>query len=254
MPTRPMTQSPKQPAQNGDWDPADTARFLTVPDARPGAVALLSGGLDSAIMVAAALQGGDSIHPLYVHQGFLWEDAERKAVERFLASLSGNSAGRLHPLVSSTLEAPSGFSTRWAVDSDQAPPHALMPDESVYLPGRNLALLTQAAMLAYTAGVTRIQLGILDCNPFPDGTASFFRAFEAAAGEAMNWEVRVETPLRHLTKTEVLERGIRFELGLTLSCIRPREGLHCGLCAKCAEREKAFRQAGLVDPSPHAGR
>lgn len=211
------------------------------------AVVLLSGGLDSAIMAAIAVEHGDAIWPLYVRQGFVWEKEEIRAVRRFLGELDAPDQVRELAIVS--LDVPPHFASRWALESDAEFPDQDSPDEAVYLPGRNLALLTQAAIHAYAVAARRIQLGVLAGNPFPDATETFFRSFERTSREAMEYDFRVELPLAHLTKTEVLERGAGFPLEFTLSCIRPRDGAHCGRCNKCAERQMAFRRARIADPT-----
>lgn len=229
--------------------PAARGRLAPLPPLRPGVVALMSGGLDSAVMAGLAVDRGDTILPLYIRQGFVWEDEEEAAVRAFLRSLSPRSPASILPLRVSALPVPGDFPQRWALDADRPAPDASSPDEAVYLPGRNLALLTQAAMAAYAHGFGRIQMGSLSGNPFPDATPEFFRAFERTVLEAMRWTIRVETPLRTLTKTEALELGLPYRLERTLSCIRPSGGAHCGRCNKCAERRLAFTRAGLPDPT-----
>lgn len=216
----------------------------------PGSVALLSGGVDSAVMTALAAERGERVKPLYVRQGFVWEHDEIDAVHRFLGSLRGRSgAPWIDPLEVVMLSAPGSFASRWALDAGADPPGEASPDEAVFLPGRNLALLTQAALAGYGERLGRIQIGLLAGNPFPDSSPAFLRAFERTASQALGIEVTVETPLAGLTKTEVLELGAHFDLRHTLSCIRPRGAGHCGACNKCAERRAAFRRAGVPDPA-----
>jgi 7-cyano-7-deazaguanine synthase len=203
-------------------------------------------------MAAMALERGETIWPLYVKQGFIWEDEEIAATQRFLENLPREFAPQAQGLTVGRVEAPKGHASRWAFDEDVEAPGAQSPDEAVYLPGRNLSLLTQGALLANSVGVVRLQLGLLAGNPFSDSTPEFLRSFEATADAAMGRRLRVETPLSHLTKMEVLMRGIRFDLSETLSCIRPRGGEHCGACNKCAERLLAFKRAGLNDPARYA--
>jgi 7-cyano-7-deazaguanine synthase len=245
-------RTPMADARNGSHPPAASPNgALNAPDSRAGVLALLSGGLDSAIMVGLAIDRGDTVFPLYVRQGFLWEDEEERAVRRFLAALDRPARGRIEPLLLTTLSAPARFAGDWALDASRPAPAADSADEAVFLPGRNLALLTQAALAAWAHGLSRIQLGSLSTNPFPDATAEFFRAFERSAFEAMRRPLRVELPLGRLTKTEALELGSRFPLELTLSCIRPLDGMHCGACNKCAERQLAFGRARLADPTAY---
>lgn len=214
-------------------------------------VALFSGGIDSAVMVGIAAGRGDAVFPLYVRQGFVWEDEEVAMARRFLGSLAGG-GGEVRPLAEARLSVPSDFSGRWALDASAQAPDLDSPDEAVYLPGRNLALLTQAAIHAATVGAERIELGILAANPFPDATAGFFRAFETAASAGLSRPVRIDTPLAAMDKTAVLREGSRFDLSLTLTCIRPGGGRHCGACNKCAERRRAYARAGLPDPAVYS--
>lgn len=224
-------------------------KFIDLPPERPGVVVLLSGGLDSAVMAGLAVDQGDPILPLFVRQGFVWEDEEEAAVRRFLRELDAYAPGLVRPLLVSTISAPRELAGTWAVDPAQPAPDARSADEAVYLPGRNLALLTQASLAAYTHGVTRIQIGALSSNPFPDATSAFFRSFENSVLEAMRWPISVEVPLGNVTKTEALELGLRYRLETTLSCIRPASGIHCGACNKCEERRVAFVQARVPDPT-----
>lgn len=228
-------------------------------DASRAVVVLLSGGLDSAVMVGMAVDAGDHVHPLHVRQGFLWEEEEGAAIVRYLAALEAERAARgasgaIHPLQTVALGAPGSFASRWALDPSEPVPGADTPDEAVFLPGRNLALLTQGAILAHSVGASRVQLGVLRHNPFPDATAEFFAAFEAVAGLALAREIRVERPLGGMEKREVLARGAgRYPLRHSLSCIRPFEGTHCGRCNKCEERRRAYADLGLEDPAPTRG-
>lgn len=215
-------------------------------------VALASGGLDSAAMIGLSLEAGDTVHPLYVRQGFLWEEEEIAALRDFLAALAPGRAEGLRPLEVVALTAPSSFASRWALDGDRPVPAADSPDDAVFLPGRNLALLTQAAILAHGVGAGRVQLGVLATNPFPDATDEFFALFERAASTGLGIPIRVERPLGAMTKIDAIRAGERFPLGRTLSCIRTVGGRHCGACNKCEERRAAFARAGAADPTEYA--
>ncbi|MBI4343187.1 MAG: 7-cyano-7-deazaguanine synthase, partial [Candidatus Omnitrophica bacterium] len=69
---------------------------------------------------------------------------------------------------------------------------------------------------------------------------------------ALGVPLRILTPLRRLTKVEVIQRSREAPLALTFSCLRPRGRRHCGRCNKCAERQRAFRQARVADPTRYA--
>jgi 7-cyano-7-deazaguanine synthase len=115
-------------------------------------------------------------------------------------------------------------------------------------------LLSKAAVFCALHKIDTIAVGSLGHNPFPDATPKFFRDFATAAGEALNFRIKIIAPFRALTKEQVVRSGLRLRLPLHLSfsCIAPRRGLHCGHCNKCAERQKAFRDVGMEDVTRYA--
>src|SRR5262245_28415596 len=137
---------------------------------------LLSGGLDSAVLLADEAARSD-VQPIYVSAGLAWEAAERAVVERLLASPLFR---RVRPLVTLTVEMRDVYAaTHWAVQG--RPPAYHTPDEDVYLPGRNVVLLAKAGVFCAGAGIGRLVLGTLGHNPFPDATPEF----RAAMGRAL---------------------------------------------------------------------
>src|SRR5437773_2004340 len=124
---------------------------------------LLSGGLDSAVLLADEASRGD-VQPVYVSVGLSWEDAERDMGARLLARLPAT-----RPLVSLRVDMSDVYAaTHWAMRGE--PPGYHTPDEDVYLPGRNIILLAKAAVFAAPARLDRIVIGTLEHNPFPDAT------------------------------------------------------------------------------------
>ncbi len=209
---------------------------------------LVSGGLDSAILVGTAARDHTAVQPLYVRQGLFWEEVELAHLRRFLAALPGNAVLPLHVLdlpVSDLYDR-----GHWSV-SGQAVPDAATPDEAVYLPGRNVLLLAKALLWCHLHDVPAVALGALGGNPFPDATPEFFADFAACVDRAVGGQVRVLRPFAAVHKADVMRRGADLPLHLTFSCIRPVRGAHCGRCNKCAERRRAFADAGLVDHTPY---
>jgi 7-cyano-7-deazaguanine synthase len=100
-------------------------------------------------------------------------------------------------------------------------------------------------------GIEQLAIGVLSTNPFPDATAGFFDAFQAAVEQGTGKRVRVLRPLADLTKCQVMELGRGLPLELTFSCIAPVAETHCGQCNKCAERQAAFRMARQPDPTSY---
>jgi len=220
---------------------------------------LLSGGLDSAVLAAHETQAA-TVLPLYVSVGLAWEPAELRMLERLLASPVF--AATMAPLSRVAFTMRDVYpSTHWAIRG--VPPAYDTPDEDVYLSGRNLVLLTKAAVVAARSGAHRIALGPLAGNPFPDGRPAFFAAMATALSLGLDHDVEIATPFLTWDKAQVIRRGVelRVPLELTLSCMNPGEEtsgasgalpMHCGRCSKCRERREAFAAAGVADPSVYA--
>ncbi|MCC7034082.1 MAG: 7-cyano-7-deazaguanine synthase [Acidobacteria bacterium] len=224
----------------------------------PGAtLVLLSGGLDSAVLVAHEAQRAHVL-PVYVSVGLAWEPLELAMVTRLLAHAALHE--RIAPLerVEFTMRdvyAPS----HWAIRG--TPPAYDTPDEDVYLTGRNLVLLAKAGVVAAARRAARIALGPLAGNPFPDARPTFFAAMEEALSLGLDHVLEVHVPFLQMHKEDVIRRGVELgvPLDLTLSCMNPvaptEAGgvpLHCGRCSKCRERRDAFAAIGLEDPAPFA--
>lgn len=210
---------------------------------------LASGGLDSAVLVAT-LARRHEVYPLYVRGGLNWERAERTLLRRFLAALRRRGA-RIAPLVEATLSVDALYGRRhWSV-SGRGVPGTRAAFASNYLPGRNLLLVSIAAVYCERFGIARIALALLGGNPFPDATPRFLRDIGRVAGTALGRRLVVRAPFRMLTKEEVIRRGRGLPLELTLSCAHPPGTRHCGACTKCQERRAAFVRAGVPDPTDY---
>jgi 7-cyano-7-deazaguanine synthase len=188
---------------------------------------LFSGGLDSAVLLAQERLAHQPVHPVHVRSGLAWEDAERRAIDRLLRApvLASGAA----PLTTLTVDMRDVYpDTHWAVTG--RPPAYDTPDEDVYLDGRNIVLLSKAAVLAARLGVGRIALGPLAGNPFPDATPEFFRTIARALSLGLGRDIEIATPLAALHKAQVIALGVELgvPLELSMSCMNPRGDRHCG--------------------------
>lgn len=211
---------------------------------------LLSAGLDSAVLAASEARS-TRVHPIYVSAGLAWEHSELAALDRLLAVPPF--VGRLSPLARLAFTVHDLYpSTHWALRG--APPDFDTPDEDVYLTGRNVALLSKAAIYCAQHGLGRIALGPLAGNPFPDATAEFFDAMGHAVSLGLAHPLAIDAPFAALHKSDVIRLGTELgvPLELTLSCMNPQDGLHCGRCSKCRERRDGFADAGVSDPTRYA--
>jgi 7-cyano-7-deazaguanine synthase len=211
---------------------------------------MLSGGLDSSILLGHLLVEGYRVRPFYVRSGLFWEEAELSAAGRFLGRTRERFAAA-GPLVVLDLPLADLYDGHWSLTGMSAP-DAASSDDAVYLPGRNALLLLKASLWCQLHGIGQLAIGVLGTNPFADATAGFFNAFEAVVNQCSSSRLTIVRPLAGLTKCQVMERGRGLPLELTFSCIAPVSGMHCGCCNKCAERQAAFRVVAWPDPTPYA--
>ena len=233
---------------------------------------LFSGGLDSAVLLVHEARTA-IVHPLYVSTGLAWEAEERLVATEILTLRA--LAGRVKPLVQLEFTMADLYPpTHWALTG--SPPAYDTPDEDVYLTGRNLVLITKASIYGAQHGVSRVALGSLAGNPFPDARPEFLAAMGTAASLGLNHRLDVAAPFSHMHKEDVIRLGIELGVPLenTLSCMNPdadQRGssgssgahpstrrmsgiMHCGACSKCRERQDAFRAAGVPDPTTYRAR
>ena len=210
---------------------------------------LISGGLDSAILLGDALRRDEAVHPIFVRCGLAWEAVEQTYLDRYLDALR---CPALKPLV--VLDQPVGdvYGKHWSIPGDNVP-NADSPDDAVFLPGRNVLLLAKALIWCHLQRVPAVALGSLQTNPFPDATPAFFHGFQEIVNQAMQGNVEVRLPFGGMKKIAVLRLGQGLPLEHTFSCVAPVGELHCGRCNKCAERKLAFADAGMLDPTRYAG-
>jgi 7-cyano-7-deazaguanine synthase len=211
---------------------------------------LASGGVESAALLRWSLERYERVTPLYVRTGARWEPAELGRLRRLVSAFRAPRLAR--PVV---LHVPVGdvYGRHWSL-TGRGVPGADSPDPAVYLPGRNLLLLGKAAVHGVLAGLDVLLLGTLKDNPFPDATPEFFEAMTRAIRLGLAAPLRIETPFRDLHKADVIRAARDVPWGETFSCIRPVGTRHCGACNKCAERRRAFAEAGIADPTRYAAR
>lgn len=222
------------------------------------AVVLLSGGLDSATVLAIARSEGFEIIALSFRYG------QRHDVEIVAAQSIARRAGVLrHVIVDIDLRV---FGAS-ALTSDLAVPKGRSATEIsegipiTYVPARNTIFLSYALALAEVSMADNIYMGVnaLDYSGYPDCRPEYIEAFEQMANLATKAGVEgrhltIHTPLMHQTKGEIITRGLKLgvDYGATISCYDPdTSGVACGECDACQLRLKGFADAGLADPVPY---
>ncbi len=216
------------------------------------AVVLLSGGLDSATVLAIAREQGFICHALSVDYG------QRHAVELEAARRVARAGGaREHRIMRIDFAGIGGSAlTDPAIAVPESPSRGI---PVTYVPARNTIMLSLALAWAEVLGARDVFIGVnvLDSSGYPDCRPEFVAAFTALAALATRAGVegspcRIHTPLIHWTKAEIIREGTRLgvEYGQTVSCYQAdADGGACGRCDACRLRRVGFAAAGLTDPT-----
>src|SRR3989441_7952775 len=163
-----------------------------------GTAVLLSGGLDSAVLLADEIhRSRGDVQPIYVSVGLAWESAERAAIAQLLASRPF--ASHVRRLASLSVDMRDVYAaTHWAIEG--RPPAYHTPDEDVYLPGRNIILLGKAGVFCAAVRIDRLALGTLGHNPFPDATPAFRSAMAEALSLGLAHALAIDAPFADMSK------------------------------------------------------
>lgn len=204
---------------------------------------LYSGGLDSSALICHLLSHGHTVWPVYVQSSLSWEKTELYWAQRFLKSIRSK---KLKPLIKVRLLLENAYEKNWSRTGKT--PGANSSDRDVFLPARNLLLITKALLVLTSKDVWALALGTLKGNPFPDATPNYFFQVEKLLGQSFRHPIKILTPFRDKTKKAVMQENRDCPFHLSFSCINPKEIRHCGKCNKCAERQRAFKELGLVQP------
>lgn len=220
----------------------------------PPTAVLASGGMDSCVLLAKVAEKGIA-HPIYVETGIPWEWAEKRTLNSFIQALDNPN---IKPVITLTLPVKALYGqSHWTMSGETVPEYDA-PDETVYIPGRNIILITLAAIWCSLNDVHHIVIGSLAGNPFPDATPDFFQSIANSNGMGLDHQLTVEAPMRHLHKEDILAANAKtLPLHLTLTCANPQAAnddtiIHCAECNKCRERHEAFVDAGIQDDTLYA--
>jgi 7-cyano-7-deazaguanine synthase len=212
-----------------------------------GVCVLASGGIESAALVADAASRSDAVYPLYVKNHLRWEEAEIFCLKQFLRNLR---ADNVKPLTIVDLTMKDLYEQHWSVTGTKVP-GSRTPDESVYLPGRNIVFLAKAGCFAALKGLSVVEIGILKGNPFKDSSKAFLDKMSDLLTMGLGADIKIRAPFSKMKKEEVILSYKRAPLELTFSCINPKGIEHCGECNKCHERRRAFSKAGVPDKTKY---
>jgi len=225
------------------------------------AIVLSSGGIDSTTAMAIAGSKGKQIYAL----SFRYGQRHSKEIEAAVKVAKALGA-KAHKIIDIDLRQ---FGSSALTDDIKVPKHDTLDDirkndiPVTYVPARNTIFLSYAMAWAEVLKAESIYIGVtaVDYSGYPDCRPDFIAAFEKMANLATKTGVtketllKIETPLIHLSKAQIIKTGIGLgvDYALTLSCYDPDEkGFSCGRCDSCLHRIKGFKEAGITDPTPYS--
>ena len=216
-------------------------------------IVLASGGMDSCVTAAMAGRENDDLAFLHFSYGQRTEAKERKAFND-IADHYG-----IEKRLDISIEHLAKIGGSSLTDENIAVTEADLASKEIptsYVPFRNANMLSVAVSWAEVIGADAIYIGAVaeDSSGYPDCRPEFYAAFQSAidTGTKPDTHIEIRTPIIHLTKAEIVKKGIELDapLHLTWSCYRS-ETLACGTCDSCALRLRGFDQAGVRDPIPY---
>jgi 7-cyano-7-deazaguanine synthase len=221
------------------------------------AIVLTSGGIDSTTVMAIAQSEGYDIYSLSFRYG------QRHAIEIEAAKkVAAFFNARKHLVLNIDLRIIGGsaLTDEIAVPKSRDEREISAGIPLTYVPARNTIFLSYALAWAEVLGLSDIFIGVnaIDYSGYPDCRPEYIAAFESMANLATRTgvegttRIRIKTPLIHMSKAEIIKRGIELgvDYSITHSCYDPLSGgKACGQCDSCLLRRKGFREAGIQDPA-----
>ena len=223
---------------------------------RKPAVVLVSGGMDSAVVLAIAREAGFDVHALSVRYGQR-HTSELDAADRVSKALGAHAHKTVHVDLRSI--GGSALTDDIAVPTDDDGHEIGVGIPSTYVPARNTIMLSVALGWAEVLGSTDLFCGVnaVDYSGYPDCRPEFIAGFEALANLATKAGVegsrfRVHAPLMRMSKADIVREGLRLgvDFSQTVSCYQAdADGRACGHCDACRLRAQGFAEAGVADPT-----
>jgi len=218
------------------------------------AIVLVSGGMDSCVTAAIARKGNDDLAFLHVSYGQLTESRERKAFNDIADHY------RIDERLDISIEHLAKIGGSSLTDKKMTVSEADLESKDIptsYVPFRNANMLSIAVSWAEVIGASAIYIGAVaeDSSGYPDCRPEFYNAFQKTidAGTKPDTHIEIRTPIIHLSKADIVKKGIELKapLHLSWSCYRS-ETRACGTCDSCALRLRGFERAGVPDPIDYA--
>lgn len=217
-------------------------------------VLCLSGGLDSTTALFSCLKAGDTVLPVLASYPSRHNMSERKAAREIVSTAYQMYQEKVMGEV--TIEVPDKVfdgSVSNLLKNGSTVPEGEYNEDNIQLtvvPNRNMIFISYAVAIAWSRGMDRVVLGVHagDHAVYPDCRPEFIVNMKRAVDFGTNGRIMLDAPFLYDTKTQVVKhaKAVGAPLELTYSCYRGGY-YHCGTCATCLERKKAFKEAGIAD-------
>jgi 7-cyano-7-deazaguanine synthase len=222
--------------------------------AKPRAVVLLSGGMDSTVCAALAASSCETA-AVHVSYGQRTEERERQSFLAICQRL------KIHDRLMTRNEALRAIGGSALTDESIPVPEAETPSQNIpvtYVPFRNAHFLAVAVSWAEVLGAEKVYIGAVepDSSGYPDCRPAYYKAFnDVVKAGTKDGNIEIVAPLIAMRKVEIVRLGLEVgaPFDLTWSCYS-REDQACGVCDSCLLRLRAFEAAGVPDPIPYAAK
>ena len=220
------------------------------------AIVLASGGLDSCVTIACAVNDGYDVSLLHINYGQRTQQRQDKHYYDTAAHYNIKNKMTVEIDYLKRIGGSSLTDMSMKVEADTIPSSNVSSMPSTYVPFRNANMISIAVSWAEVISAEKIYVGAVeeDSSGYPDCREIFYKKFNDLLSVALAPEsnVQIVTPVIHLTKKDIVKKGIELNapLHLTWSCYQ-NEDTACGVCESCKLRLKGFELAGIKDPRPY---
>ena len=211
------------------------------------------GGIESASLTGILPQYFAEIYPIYVCFGLAWENIEQQFLLKYLNAIA---QPKIKPLKILDQPIKGIYQDHWSVSGENVPDANSEDEEGLSSRQKYFLSYPSSRLVCFKKNIF-LAPGTLGSNPFPDASEVFFDCMQEALRTGLNYPINIFCPFANMHKRDVIVMAKHLPLHLTFSCINPvmqnAQGVHCGKCNKCAERQKGFADAQVEDHTPYAG-
>jgi len=208
---------------------------------------LSSGGVVSLNLLNFCEKNHSKVIPMYIQSGFRWEEAEIYSLKKFLRSWKKIDLDALEVVM---LPLRDTFQMHWSVTGVKVP-NAKSELKDIYLPGRDVMLLTKGTLFSALHGISKIYVGFTKAYADVNNTKDTMIKVQDLISQVVGRPILIEVPYIDKNTEDVLFDGRDINIETSFSCLMPKGYSHCGDCYKCHLRREAFFKTGITDKTQY---